>query len=132
MGSVVIINNKPYKFNNFEKEIMAKRGINAGIVSKRVRGCWEFSEALDAPYGMHLKEYREMKQMEKLNKRDSNVNWKESERKRQSYVRRNRICLMYLKNIHVIRTGSMSLLTKCLRNGRKHKCLKPIAHVKNT
>ncbi|MDM5680469.1 SA1788 family PVL leukocidin-associated protein, partial [Staphylococcus aureus] len=31
---------------------MAKRGINAGIVSKRVRGCWEFSEALDAPYGM--------------------------------------------------------------------------------
>ena len=42
MGSVVIINNKPYKFNNFEKEIMAKRGINAGIVSKRVRGCWSF------------------------------------------------------------------------------------------
>lgn len=66
MGSVVIINNKPYKFNNFEKEIMAKRGINAGIVSKRVRGCWELSEALDAPYGMHLKEYREMKQMEKI------------------------------------------------------------------
>lgn len=27
MGSVVIINNKPYKFNNFEKELMAKRGI---------------------------------------------------------------------------------------------------------
>ncbi|HFJ4848926.1 TPA: SA1788 family PVL leukocidin-associated protein [Staphylococcus aureus] len=66
MGSVVIINNKPYKFNNFEKELMAKRGINAGIVSKRARGRWEFSEALDAPYGMHLKEYREMKQMEKV------------------------------------------------------------------
>ncbi|HDW2792776.1 TPA: hypothetical protein RLW73_002727, partial [Staphylococcus aureus] len=48
MGSVVIINNKPYKFNNFERELMSKRGINAGIVSKRVRGCWEFSEALDA------------------------------------------------------------------------------------
>ncbi|EHT37162.1 PVL ORF-50-like family protein [Staphylococcus aureus subsp. aureus CIG1750] len=54
---------------------MAKRGINAGIVSKRVRGCWEFSEALDAPYGMHLKEYREMKQMEKI---QEERNWKEA------------------------------------------------------
>ena len=37
---------------------MAKRGLNAGIVSKRVLGgCWSF-QALDAPYGMHLKEYR--------------------------------------------------------------------------
>ncbi|KAF15041.1 hypothetical protein W646_02623 [Staphylococcus aureus VET0423R] len=28
--------------------------------------------------------------------------------------------LMYHKNIHVIRTGSMSLITKCSRNGVKH------------
>lgn len=85
MGSVVIINNKPYKFNNFEKELMSKRGINAGIVSKRVRGCWEFSEALDAPYGMHLKEYREMKQMEKVKQaRLERELERESERKRQS------------------------------------------------
>lgn len=33
---------------------------------------------------------------------------------------RSHICLMYLKNIHVIRIGSMSLITKCSRNGVKH------------
>ena len=76
---------------------MAKRGINAGIVSKRVRGCWEFSEALDAPYGMHLKEYREMKQMEKIKQARLERELKESERKRLSYVRRSHIYLMYLK-----------------------------------
>lgn len=120
MGSVVIINNKPYKFNNFEKEIMAKRGINAGIVSKRVRGCWEFSEALDAPYGMHLKEYREMKQMEKI-KQARLERELERERKKEAELRKKKPHLFNVpQNIHVIRTGSMSLITKCSRNGVKH------------
>ncbi|SUL33919.1 phage-like protein [Staphylococcus aureus] len=111
---------------------MAKRGINAGIVSKRVRGCWEFSEALDAPYGMHLKEYREMKQMEKI-KQARLERELERERKKEAELKeRSHTCLMYLRNIHVIRTGLIILITKCLRNGRKHKCLKPITHAKNT
>ena len=111
---------------------MAKRGINAGIVSKRVRGCWEFSEALDAPYGMHLKEYREMKQMEKI-KQARLERELERQRKKEAELRRKKPHLFNVpQNIHVIRTGLILLITKCLRNGRKHKCLKPIAHVKNT
>ena len=119
MGSVVIINNKPYKFNNFEKEIMAKRGINAGIVSKRVRGCWEFSEALDAPYGMHLKEYREMKQMEKI-KQARLERELERQRKKEAELRRKPHLFNVPQNIHVIRTGLILLITKCSRNGVKH------------
>ncbi|HDH1978783.1 TPA: hypothetical protein PIU80_001562 [Staphylococcus aureus] len=99
MGSVVIINNKPYKFNNFEKEIMAKRGINAGIVSKRVRGCWEFSEALDVPYGMHLKEYREMKQMEKI-KQARLERELERERKKEAELRRKKPHLFNVPQKH--------------------------------
>ncbi|MDN8886564.1 SA1788 family PVL leukocidin-associated protein [Staphylococcus aureus] len=99
MGSVVIINNKPYKFNNFEKEIMAKRGINAGIVSKRVRGCWEFSEALDAPYGMHLKEYREMKQMEKI-KQARLERELERERKKEAELRKKKPHLFNVPQKH--------------------------------
>ncbi|HHX0067905.1 TPA: SA1788 family PVL leukocidin-associated protein [Staphylococcus aureus] len=99
MGSVVIINNKPYKFNNFEKEIMAKRGINAGIVSKRVRGCWELSEALDAPYGMHLKEYREMKQMEKI--KQARLERKlERQRKKEAELRRKKPHLFNVPQKH--------------------------------
>ncbi|HDJ2853040.1 SA1788 family PVL leukocidin-associated protein [Staphylococcus aureus] len=99
MGSVVIINNKPYKFNNFEKEIMAKRGINAGIVSKRVRGCWELSEALDAPYGMHLKEYREMKQMEKI-KQARLERELERERKEEAELRKKKPHLFNVPQKH--------------------------------
>lgn len=99
MGSVVIINNKPYKFNNFEKELMAKRGINAGIVSKRVRGCWEFSEPLDAPYGMHLKEYREMKQMEKI-KQARLERELERERKKEAELRRKKPHLFNVPQKH--------------------------------
>ena len=99
---------------------MAKRGINAGIVSKRVRGCWEFSEALDAPYGMHLKEYREMKQMEKI-KQARLERELERERKKEAELRKKKPHLFNVpQNIHVIRTGSMSLITKCSRNGVKH------------
>ena len=43
-------------------ELIESHGINAGMVSKRVKGGWELHEALDAPEGMRLSEYREKKQ----------------------------------------------------------------------
>ncbi|HHC7437931.1 TPA: SA1788 family PVL leukocidin-associated protein [Staphylococcus aureus] len=99
MGSVVIINNKPYKFNNFEKELMAKRGINAGIVSKRVRGCWEFSEALDAPYGMRLAEYKEIV-LSRIMQRESKEREIARQRRKKAELRRKKPHLFNVPQKH--------------------------------
>ena len=97
-------------------ELIESHGITAGMVSKRVKDGWELHEAMDAPEGMRLR------------KQDWN-----KQRKKEAELRRKKPHLFNVpQNIHVIRTGLILLITKCLRNGRKHKCLKPIAHVKNT
>ncbi|GAB5804084.1 hypothetical protein JMUB7522_27080 [Staphylococcus aureus] len=57
--SVVKINGKPYKFTEHENELIKKNGLTPGMVAKRVRGGWALLEALNAPYGMRLAEYKD-------------------------------------------------------------------------
>ncbi|HDK9105464.1 TPA: hypothetical protein PVN53_000577 [Staphylococcus aureus] len=57
--SIVKINGKPYKFTEHENELIKKNGLTPGMVAKRVRGGWALLEALNAPYGMRLAEYKE-------------------------------------------------------------------------
>lgn len=63
---IVTINDKPYRFSKFEMELIESHGITAGMVSKRVKDCWELHEAMDAPEGTRLSEYREKKTIERL------------------------------------------------------------------
>ena len=58
---IVTINDKPYRFSKFEMELIESHGITAGMVSKRVKDGWELHEAMDAPEGTRLSEYREKK-----------------------------------------------------------------------
>ncbi|HDC7476054.1 TPA: hypothetical protein O8950_001055 [Staphylococcus aureus] len=58
--SIVKINGKPYKFTEHENELIKKNGLTPGMVAKRVRGGWALLEALHAPYGMRLAEYKEI------------------------------------------------------------------------
>jgi hypothetical protein len=44
-----------------EMELIESHGITPGMVSKRVKDGWELHEAMDAPEGMRLSEYREKK-----------------------------------------------------------------------
>ncbi|MBB2534538.1 SA1788 family PVL leukocidin-associated protein, partial [Staphylococcus aureus] len=57
---IVTINDKPYRFTKSEMELIESHGITAGMVSKRVKDGWELHEAMDAPYGMRLAEYKEI------------------------------------------------------------------------
>ncbi|BCX98934.1 hypothetical protein SA59458_19920 [Staphylococcus aureus] len=41
---IVTINDKPYRFSKFEMELIESHGINAGMVSKRVKDGWELHE----------------------------------------------------------------------------------------
>lgn len=129
--SIVKINGKPYKFTEHENELIKKNGLNPGMVAKRVRGGWALLEALNAPYGMRLAEYKEIV-LSRIMQREAREREIARQRRKEAELRRSHICLMYHRNIHVIRTGSMLLMTKCLRNGRKHKCQKQITHAKNT
>lgn len=63
---IVTINDKPYRFSKFEMELIESHGITAGMVSKRVKDGWELHEAMDAPEGTRLSEYREKKIIERL------------------------------------------------------------------
>ncbi|MGT2596962.1 SA1788 family PVL leukocidin-associated protein [Staphylococcus aureus] len=81
---ILTINDKPYRFTKSEMELIESHGITAGMVSKRVKDGWELHEAMDAPEGTRLSEYREKKTIERLERLNSNANWKESERKRLS------------------------------------------------
>ena len=129
---IVRIHDKPYRFSKFEMELIESHGITPGMVSKRVKDGWELHEAMDAPEGMRLSEYREKKTIERLEQ--ARLERKlERQRKKEAELRRKKPHLFNVpQNIHVIRTGLILLITKCLRNGRKYKCLKPIAHAKNT
>ncbi|MBV7286436.1 SA1788 family PVL leukocidin-associated protein [Staphylococcus aureus] len=64
--SVVKINGKPYKFTEHENELIKKNGLTPGMVAKRVKDGWELHEAMDAPEGTRLSEYREKKTIERL------------------------------------------------------------------
>ena len=63
---IVTINDKTYRFSKFEMELIESHGITAGMVSKRVKDGWEPHEAMDAPEGTRLSEYREKKTIERL------------------------------------------------------------------
>lgn len=63
---IVRIHDKPYRFSKFEMELIESHGITPGMVSKRVKDGWELHEAMDAPEGMRLSEYREKKTIERL------------------------------------------------------------------
>ncbi|EHM61585.1 TPA: hypothetical protein PD600_002353, partial [Staphylococcus aureus] len=63
---IVTINDKPYRFTKSEMELIESHGITAGMVSKRVKDGWELHEAMDAPEGTRLSEYREKKTIERL------------------------------------------------------------------
>lgn len=63
---IVTINDKPYRFSKFEMELIESHGITAGMVSKRVKDGWELHEAMDAPEGTRLSEYREKKTIERV------------------------------------------------------------------
>ncbi|HCU9615260.1 TPA: hypothetical protein OVJ04_002038 [Staphylococcus aureus] len=63
---IVTINDKSYRFSKFEMELIESHGITAGMVSKRVKDGWELHEAMDAPEGTRLSEYREKKTIERL------------------------------------------------------------------
>ncbi|HGO1460850.1 TPA: SA1788 family PVL leukocidin-associated protein [Staphylococcus aureus] len=97
--SIVKINGKPYKFTEHENELIKKNGLTLGMVAKRVRGGWALLEALDAPYGMHLKEYREMKQMEKI-KQARLERELERERKKEAELKRKKPHLFNVPQKH--------------------------------
>ncbi|HCZ5651841.1 TPA: hypothetical protein O3M59_000828 [Staphylococcus aureus] len=50
----------PSKYTEYENEQMKKKGLTPKIVRNRVAKGWELSEAIDAPFGMKLNDYREI------------------------------------------------------------------------
>lgn len=50
----------PSKYTEYENEQMKKKGLTPEIVRNRVAKGWELSEAIDAPFGMKLNDYREI------------------------------------------------------------------------
>ncbi len=50
----------PSKYTEYENEQMKKKGLTPEIVRNRVAKGWEMSEAIDAPFGMKLNDYREI------------------------------------------------------------------------
>ena len=86
---IVTINDKPYRFSKFEMELIESHGITAGMVSKRVKDGWELHEAMDAPEGTRLSEYREKKTIERLEQ--ARLERKlERERKKEAELRRKK------------------------------------------
>lgn len=97
--SIVKINGKPYKFTEHENELIKKNGLTPGMVAKRVRGGWALLEALHAPYGMRLAEYKEIMLARIMQREAREREIARHDVKRLSYVRRSHICLMYHRNI---------------------------------
>ena len=50
----------PSKYTEYENEQMRKKGLTPEIVRNRAAKGWELSEAIDAPFGMKLNDYREI------------------------------------------------------------------------
>ncbi|HCW3602528.1 TPA: hypothetical protein OXJ23_001021 [Staphylococcus aureus] len=97
--SVVKIHGKPYKFTHYENELIEKNRLTPGIVAQRVRSGWTILEALNAPYGMPLNEYREKKTIERLEQ--ARLERKlERERKKEAELRRKKPHLFNVPQKH--------------------------------
>ncbi|HDI3777528.1 TPA: hypothetical protein PNG12_002328 [Staphylococcus aureus] len=96
---IVRIHDKPYRFSKFEMELIESHGITAGMVSKRVKDGWELHEAMDAPEGTRLSEYREKKTIERLEQ--ARLERKlERKRKREAELRRKKPHLFNVPQKH--------------------------------
>ena len=96
---IVIINDKPYRFTKSEMELIESHGITAGMVSKRVKDGWELHEAMDAPEGTRLSEYREKKTIERLEQ--ARLERKlERKRKKEAELRRKKPHLFNVPQKH--------------------------------
>lgn len=96
---IVTINDKPYRFSKFEMELIESHGITAGMVSKRVKDGWELHEAMDAPEGTRLSEYREKKTIERLEQ--ARLERKlERKRKKEAELRRKKPHLFNVPQKH--------------------------------
>ncbi|HDC8814364.1 TPA: hypothetical protein O9O18_001855 [Staphylococcus aureus] len=96
---IVTINDKPYRFTKSEMELIESHGITAGMVSKRVKDGWELHEAMDAPEGTRLSEYREKKTIERLEQ--ARLERKlERKRKKEAELRRKKPHLSNLPQKH--------------------------------
>ena len=96
---IVTINDKPYRFTKSEMELIESHGITAGMVSKRVKDGWELHEAMDAPEGMRLSEYREKKTIERLEQ--ARLERKlERKRKKEAELRRKKPHLFNVPQKH--------------------------------
>ncbi|HDC8404803.1 TPA: hypothetical protein PI361_002547 [Staphylococcus aureus] len=97
--SIVKINGKPYKFTEHENELIKKNGLTPGMVAKRVKDGWELHEAMDAPEGTRLSEYREKKTIERLEQ--ARLERKlERERKKEAELRRKKPHLFNVPQKH--------------------------------
>ncbi|HCZ8224185.1 TPA: hypothetical protein O4C87_000182 [Staphylococcus aureus] len=97
--SIVKINGKPYKFTEHENELIKKNGLTPGMVAKRVKDGWELHEAMDAPEGTRLSEYREKKTIERLEQ--ARLERKlERKRKREAELRRKKPHLFNVPQKH--------------------------------
>ncbi|SCT81954.1 PVL ORF-50-like family protein [Staphylococcus aureus] len=96
---IVRIHDKPYRFSEFEMELIESHGITPGMVSKRVKDGWELHEAMDAPEGMRLSEYREKKTIERLEQ--ARLERKlERQRKKEAELRRKKPHLFNVPQKH--------------------------------
>ncbi|HGZ9113604.1 TPA: SA1788 family PVL leukocidin-associated protein, partial [Staphylococcus aureus] len=96
---IVTINDKPYRFTKSEMELIESHGITAGMVSKRVKDGWELHEAMDAPEGTRLSEYREKKTIERLEQ--ARLERKlERKRKKEAELRRKKPHLFNVPQKH--------------------------------
>ena len=98
---------------------------------QKVRGGWTLLEALNAPYGMRLAEY----------KRNCVIRIMQREAREREIAEQRRKEAELRKKPHLFNVPQKHsrdpywfdvTYNQMFRNGRKHKCLKPIAHVKNT
>ncbi len=97
--SIVKINGKPYKFTEHENELIKKNGLTPGMVAKRVRGGWKLLEALNAPYGMRLAEYKEIV-LSKIMERESKEREIARQRRKKAELRRKKPHLFNVPQKH--------------------------------
>ncbi|HDG8305267.1 TPA: hypothetical protein PBS31_002650 [Staphylococcus aureus] len=96
---IVRIHDKPYRFSKFEMELIESHGITPGMVSKRVKDGWELHEAMDAPEGMRLSEYREKETIERLEQ--ARLERKlERQRKKEAELRKKKLHLFNVPQKH--------------------------------
>ncbi|HHW5057366.1 TPA: SA1788 family PVL leukocidin-associated protein [Staphylococcus aureus] len=97
--SVVKIHGKPYKFTHYENELIEKNRLTPGIVAQRVRSGWTILEALNAPYGMRLAEYKEIV-LSKIMERESKEREMARQRRKEAELRRKKPHLFNVPQVH--------------------------------